>query len=244
VTGHAVAPDVESSSAAYARRFAGPVGEWFLARQAACLSELIGALAPGTEVLDVGGGHAQLVPVIRAAGGRITVFGSDPSCGERLAPWRDDPAVRFDTGNLLHLPYDDRRFDVVLCFRLLPHVDDWRRLVAQLCRVSARQVLVDYPSRRSINVFADRLFGMKKGVEGDTRPFTLFSPREVSGAFATNGFAVTGERGQFVWPMALHRALGSAAAARTLEWIPALLGMPAMLGSPRIARAERRPAGR
>jgi SAM-dependent methyltransferase len=233
-------PDVETSSAGYAQRFAGAVGRWFLDRQARCTAELLGRLAPGARVLDVGGGHAQLVPVILAAGGRVTVFGSDATCGGRLAAWIHTGEVRFETGDVMALPYADASFDVVLGYRLLTHVPEWPRLVSELCRVSARRVIVDYPSRRSVNVLADRLFEMKKRVEGDTRHFTLFSPGDVARAFAANGFAVTGERGQFFLPMAFHRALNSAAAAKGLEWLPHRLGLTRALGSPRIVRADRR----
>ena len=49
-------PDVETASDDYARRFSGPVGEWFLdVQERACL-DLLRPWRGGT-VLDVGGGH-------------------------------------------------------------------------------------------------------------------------------------------------------------------------------------------
>src|SRR5262245_53053861 len=47
--------DVATSSADYARRFAGGVGAWFLEVQAKATVELL-APWPGASVLDVGGG--------------------------------------------------------------------------------------------------------------------------------------------------------------------------------------------
>lgn len=233
------AADVETSSEAYARRFSGAVGAWFLGCQASHVRDLLGDLPRGSRVLDVGGGHAQLVPMLVAAGFAVTVLGSDPSCSARLRPWLDSGACRFDAGDLLALPYPDRAFDAVLSLRLLPHVADWPRLVSELCRVASQHVVVDYPSRRSMNVLADRLFGLKKGVEGDTRRFALFDPPGIAGAFAREGFRIAGERAQFFWPMAMHRALGSAIIARLLEWMPHASGLTQVLGSPRIARADR-----
>jgi SAM-dependent methyltransferase len=232
--------DVETSSDAYAQRFSGAIGAWFLDLQARHLRDLLGHLPRGSRVLDVGGGHAQLVPMLVEAGFAVTVLGSDPSCSARLRPWLDSGACRFDAGDLLALPYPDRAFDAVLSFRLLPHVADCPRLVSELCRVAGRHVVVDYPSRRSVNVLADRLFVLKKGVEGDTRPFTLFDPPGIAAAFTREGFRIAGERGQFFWPMALHRAIGSAIVARLLEWMPRATGLTQALGSPRIARADRR----
>ena len=231
--------DVETSSDAYARRFSGPVGEWFLARQAECTNALLRDLAAGTRVLEVGGGHAQLAPLLIARGFEVTIIGSTPACAHRLSPWIERGQVRFEAGDLLALPVKDRSYDLVLSFRLLPHIEQWEELVGELCRVSARSVVIDYPSSRSVNMFADRLFAAKKTVEGDTREFTLFEPSRVAGTFARAGFSVSRECGQFVWPMALHRAVGSAPFSRVLEGVPRALGLTGPLGSPRILRADR-----
>jgi SAM-dependent methyltransferase len=240
--------DVETSSDGYARRFAGAVGHWMLERQTACTAELLRGMPAGTRVLDVGGGHAQLMPLLADRRFDVTVVGSTAACAARLTPWIHEGMARFTVGDLLGLPYPDRSFDVVLSFRLLPHVAAWPRLVAELCRVSARVVVVDYPSKRSVNILADRLFAAKQRVEGDTRPFTVFDPRAIATAFESQGFAVTGERGQFVVPMAVHRAIGSAPVARVMEALLRSVGLAAALGSPRIARADRLatpgPAGR
>lgn len=232
-------PDIETSSSAYARRFAGSVGQWFLERQTQCTAELLGGVARGARVLEVGGGHAQVVPLLIELGFDVTVLGSDLSCAARLDPWLRTRGLRFHAGDLLALPYPDQVFDVVLGFRLLPHVAEWRVLLSELCRVAAQRVVVDYPSRRSLNVLADRLFGLKRRLEGDTRPFTLFDSTEIASAFSSHGLVVTGERGQFFLPMALHRGIGSAAVARALEAPPRVLGLTHVLGSPKIVRADR-----
>jgi SAM-dependent methyltransferase len=231
--------DVETSSDAYARRFSGPVGEWFLARQSACTNELLAGMPAGTRVLDVGGGHAQLLPLLLARGFDVSVMGSSAACAHRLERWIAQKQVRFEAGDLLALPVADRSFDLVLSFRLLPHIAEWERLVRELCRVAAGSVIVDYPSSRSVNVLADRLFAAKKRVEGDTREFTLFEPAQVGRAFALCGFTVSRECGQFVWPMALHRAAGSRSLSRLLEGVPRAIGLTGPLGSPRILRADR-----
>jgi hypothetical protein len=100
-------------------------------------------------------------------------------------------------------------------------------------------VVVDYPTRRSVNAMAGALFGLKQRVEGDTRPFTVFADADVAEAFTRQGLRVTARRPQFFFPMALHRALGSAAAARALEGVARPLGLTRALGSPVILRAER-----
>lgn len=231
--------DVETSSDAYALRFRGPVGAWFLDVQARTTLALLEPF-PRARVLDVGGGHGQLAGPLADAGHEVTVYGSDERCRTRVAALVETGRVRFQSGDLLHVPFAARAFDVVLAFRLLPHVADWTALVGELCRLADRAVVVDYPTRRSVNAFAGAFFEAKKNVESDTRPFAVFADREVAGAFASQGFRVTARRPQFLLPMALHRAHGRGGLGRALESVPRALGVTRGLGSPVILRAERR----
>ncbi len=230
--------DVETSSAGYAERFRGPVGHWFLDVQARTTLELL-APWPGARVLDVGGGHGQLAGPLADAGHEVTVYGSDAVCRERVRPLVDAGRARFQSGDLLHAPFPDRAFDAVLSFRLLSHVAAWPALVAELCRLASRAVVIDYPTRRSVNAFAGPLFDAKKNVEGNTRPFTVFRDADVEDAFRANGFRVTARRPQFFLPMALHRAHGRGGLARALESVPRVTRLTQALGSPVILRVER-----
>ena len=215
------------------------MGRWFLERQARLTLELLRPL-PGARVLDVGGGHGQLARPLLDAGHDVTVFASSAAaCGTDVRALADAGRIRLQCGDLLHAPWDDRAFDVVLSFRLLPHARDVAALVAELCRLAARAVVVDYPTTRSANAISGLLFGAKRGVEGDTRPFTVFRDREVERAFAAHGLRATSRRPQFFFPMVLHRALRSAALARGLEGAAALTGLTRALGSPVILRLER-----
>jgi SAM-dependent methyltransferase len=231
--------DVETSSEAYARRFAGPVGRFFLERQAEATLELLRPF-PGASVLDVGGGHGQVTGPLVEAGHAPTILGSDASCEARVREWTATGRARFVASDLLAPSLPERSFDVVLSYRLLPHVARWDRLVGSLSRLARRAVLVDYPTRRSVNAAADLFFGLKKRVERDTRPFTVFSDEEVERAFAVHGLLPTGRRPQFFFPMAMHRGLDSAGLARRLESGAAALGLTRGFGSPVIVRLERR----
>lgn len=231
-------PDVETASDRYARRFAGRVGAWFLEVQARLTLELLAPDA-GARVLDVGGGHAQLTGPLCDAGFDVTVLGSDARCARRVAAWTEAGRARFEVGDPMRAPFADQAFDVVLAFRLLPHVERWPALVAELARLARRAVVVDYPTRRSANAFADALFAAKRGVEGDTRPFRVFRDGEIRDAFAGAGFGLAARRPEFFFPMALHRALGAAGLSGALERGARGLGLVALLGSPVVARAER-----
>ncbi len=231
--------DVETSSDAYARRFAGAVGDYFLKVQAEATLELLRPW-PGASVVDVGGGHGQVTGPLVENGYDVTVLGSAPACEGRVRGWTETGRARFASGDLLQAPWPERSFDVALSYRLLPHVRRWDALVAELTRLARIAIVVDYPTTRSVNAIAGWLFGLKKGVEGDTRPFTVFRDADVEGAFTGRGFVPTGRRAQFLFPMALHRAAGSAGFARALEGAGAALGLRRAFGSPVILRLERR----
>jgi SAM-dependent methyltransferase len=231
--------DVETSTDAYARRFEGAVGRFFLETQAGAVLDLLTAF-PRARILDVGGGHAQLTGPLVEAGHDVTVLGSDPACEARVRPWTGAGRARFVAADLLEPGMEPRSFDVVLSLRLLPHVRRVDAIVATLARLARRAVVVDYPTRRSVNALSGLLFGLKHGVEGDTRPFRVFSDAEVAAAFAAHGLSPTGRRPQFLAPMALYRALGSASLARGLEGAARALGLTALVGSPVVLRLERR----
>ncbi len=230
--------DVVTSSEGYAGRFAGPVGRFFLDVQTRATLDLLAAW-PRASVLDVGGGHGQVTGPLVDAGYDVTVYGSSKVCEDRVRPWTGSGRARFRTGDLLKAPFPDRSFDVVLSYRLLPHVARWTVLIAELSRLAGAAVLVDYPTSRSANAVAEALFGLKKRVEGNTRPFTVFKDQQVIRAFAAAGLRPTARRPQFFVPMALHRALGSAPLSQAMERVSSALGLTQRFGSPVLARLER-----
>lgn len=233
--------DVETASDGYALRFAGAVGAWFLRLQAELTLELLADLPRGAVLLDVGGGHAQLLPWLLAAGYRVTVLASSPAaCGTQLRQYLDAGRCALRVGNLRHFPLPSREFHAVLCFRLLGHTSHWRDVLGEMCRVSERAVVLDYATSRSLNVLSHRLFGLKRTADpGHTRTFRVFDPVELEAEFLGRGFRPVGERQQYVLPMVLHRLHRSAGTGRALEAAGRRLGLTQRWGSPVIVRADR-----
>ncbi len=233
--------DIETSSDDYASRFAGEVGEYFLKTQLDILLSLLPASEPGsTTVLDVGGGHAQLaVPLVRR-GYRVTVTGSHDCCRNRLSQQLESDSYTYRTCDNLNLPFADNSFAVVIAFRLVPHVDNWPRLLAELSRVSAGAVIVDYPDIRSTNILNFLFFRLKKSLEGNTRPFGLFSRAQIVREFAQNGMNAPRIVPEFFLPMVLHRKLGSAGASSFLEGCCRWCGLTRLFGSPIVVRVDKK----
>ncbi|HMP77428.1 MAG TPA: class I SAM-dependent methyltransferase [Kiritimatiellia bacterium] len=230
--------DIETSSDGYASRFAGPVGAWMLARQERIVRDFLHAAQTRT-ILDVGGGHGQLARPLASTGYDVTVLGSAESCRARIADLADAGHCRFVVGNVVALPFPDRAFDAVVSVRLLPHCGRWPELIRELCRVARNVVVVDYPVASGLNAMAPWLFAAKQRMEKNTRTWRNFSHDEVAHAFGEAHYAPIARRGQFLWPMVVHRTAKCPALSATLEWLPDSLGLTRRFGTPVLAAFRR-----
>ena len=232
-------PDIETSSADYARRFSGAAGRYLLQVQSQSIRSALRGLTPGT-VLDVGGGHGQLVDLLRELGWQVTVHGTDSACEDNLRNLHGKHDCAFLQSDLFALPVADQSFDLVIAVRLISHVEDWPRLVAELCRVSRQAVVIDYPAKGALNALTPLLFGLKKSLEGNTRTYTSFSRKELREQFGRNGFTRLTQVKQFLMPMVVHRVGKGTWPLRLAESFFRMLGLTALFGSPVILRVDRR----
>jgi len=230
--------DIETSSDAYATRFAGAAGQWMLEVQERLTLAML-ADRPGISILDVGGGHGQLAVPLCREGYRVTVLGSAESCRKRVAGVVEEGRCTFLTGNVIDLPFPDRSFDVVIAFRLLTHCVAWPVLIKELCRVARQSVIVDYPTSQGLNAIAPALFDAKKKLEGNTRHWRLFKHGEVRGEFENQGYKQVRRSPQFFLPMVLHRVLKSRKASMALEGVCRGMGLTGRWGSPVIVEWRR-----
>ena len=231
-------PDIETSSAEYASRFAGRAGRYFLDVQDRTVTEALAGLTPGT-ALDVGGGHGQLVDPLSRLGWRVTVHGTAPVCERNLRELHGKLDSEFLHGRLFALPVADKSFDIVIAVRLLAHVPDWQRLLAELCRVARHAVVVDYPSKSGLNALTPLLFGLKKSYEGNTRTYLSFTHSELRAEFVRHGFESRRVVKQFFLPMVAHRLGKGSAPLRWAEGFCRASGLTALAGSPVILRMDR-----
>jgi len=236
--------DIETASEDYASRFSGEVGRYFLDVQTSLMLKLVQDF-PGASILDVGGGHAQLAVPLVDNGFKVSVTGSSDVCRSRLDQLLPAGSFSYQTCDSLHLPFVDQQFDVVVAVRLLPHVKQWQPLIAEMCRVAGKSVLLDYPDRRSVNIMYDVLFDMKKKMEGNTRTYSMFSRSQLKEEFSKNNFTVTNCKPEFFWPMVLHRKLKHTGMSKALETPAKAIGLTYLFGSPIIlkGKAIQPPAG-
>ncbi len=223
--------DIETSSDDYASRFSGEVGEYFLHVQLDVVLEHVRDYGK-VSILDVGGGHAQLAVPFVKNGYDVTVTGSDDSCCSRLSTFLAPHSYKYFTCDMLKLPFADNSFDIVFAFRLIPHVERWQELIGELSRVARHAVIVDYPDIRSFNILNFLFFRLKKILEGNTRPFGLFTRKQMSEEFQKNGLIVEGSIAEFFLPMVVHRKIKSAKFSKISEKVFRSIGATKLFGSP------------
>lgn len=227
-------PDEHSASEEYARRFSGAIGAWMLSIQSSILLKLVPSKG---KTLDVGGGHGQVAPLLLAEGHDVTVLGSSELAFYQLN--QNGEKIQRKLGPLLPIDAEDKEFSLVTSFRIVCHMERWQEFIGELCRVSSDAVIMDYPSKMSVNAISDLLFGFKKGIEKNTRDFLVFRDEEITNEFAKHGFAVERRERQFFFPMVLHRAMKNTKLSSTIEKIARVAALTGILGSPVILLARR-----
>ena len=101
---------------------------------------------------------------------------------EETAQWQD----------IFKMQFKDGEFDASVCFRLLHHfkdLSDQQALVAELCRVSSKYVVISYFSTYSVTSLRRRLRKTMTGKPIKQNPMTL---SHLEGLFAAQKFGLLG----------------------------------------------------
>jgi SAM-dependent methyltransferase len=221
-------------------RFGGAIGSLLAETQERVISRFLGDLT-GQSILDVGTGTGRAA--LALAGRGATVVGIDASA-EMLRVAEERAAAgglsaRFEVGDAHALAFPDRSFDTAVSLRVLMHTPDWRRCVAELCRVARVRVVFDYPaafSAAAVQSVTRRALGaLGRRVEA----YRVIRHAAVREALASNGFRIVDVHRQFVLPIAFHKLVGSRRLTEAVERGLAAVGLLRLAGSPVTVVAER-----
>jgi demethylmenaquinone methyltransferase / 2-methoxy-6-polyprenyl-1,4-benzoquinol methylase len=119
----------------------------------------LAAVGPGDSALDVATGTGDLaVELARRVGPAGAVIGSDFAEEMLAVARRKAPAIRFELGNALDLPYEDGRFDAVTVGFGARNFSDLDRGLAEMARVvrpGGRVVVLEIttPQRPPLSTF-------------------------------------------------------------------------------------------
>jgi hypothetical protein len=122
---------------------------------------------------------------------------------------------------------------------VLMHTPDWRRAIAELCRVSRERVVFDYPSARSAALAQSIARAALHRLGRQTEPYRVFTDGAIDRVLAAAGFQVVTRHRQFVLPIAVHKAIGSRPFTTASERLLKRAGLLALVGSPVTLLAKR-----
>lgn len=223
-----------------ASRFGGPIGRLLCETQERVLADFLGEVAD-RDVLDVGTGTGRAALALARRGARITAVDASMEmlkvAEERAA--QSGLHATFLRCDAHELTFPDRAFELTVCLRVLMHTPDWKRCLSEMCRVTERRVVFDYPGLASVAVLESLWRRVAQKAGRHVEAYRVLSDGAVARELGRHGFRVAEVHRQFVLPIAFHKLMGSARATRTLEAALAALGLLRLMGSPVTVAAER-----
>ena len=134
----------------------------------------------------------------------------------------------------------DRAFDVTVSVRLLMHMPDWRATLTELCRVTRRRLVIDYPARLSARPRSSRRPGAScTPPAGRLSRIACSATAAVDAVCRAAGFRVRDRYRHFVLPIALHKVVSTRGFTARSEDALRAVGVTALFGSPVMLVAER-----
>jgi hypothetical protein len=223
-------PDIETASESYAKRFAGPIGEFLLHKQSTLVKQAISSFPMEIHnILEVGGGHCQTTQLLLASGRDVTLHGSHEDCFARSRAQQF--AVSELCSPLFNIAAANNSFDLSIALRLIPHIEDWREFLLEILRVSKYGVIFDYAELLSWNILTPALFQIKKRIEGNTRPYFCHRTKEFIDFANSEKLSITIFR-QFALPMGIHRKINNVNFSENSENFCSKIGVTNLIGSP------------
>ena len=222
------------------RRFGGQIGSLIASEQSRVIANFIGRIKD-RDIIDVGTGTGRAALMLARGGARVTAVDASEAMLEvaRRRAGEEGVAVKFFHGDAHALDFADRSFDIAMSLRMLMHTPKWRRCVGELCRVSQRLVIVDYPAAMSFALLESLGRRVVHGVGLSREPYQVFADSAINAAFDRCGFRVISRHRQFVLPIAFHKALRSRRLTLKIERLLDRLGLLKLMGSPVTIVAER-----
>ena len=189
----------------------------------------------GDRLLDVACGTGGHIEHLKR---HYEVEGADISPAMLDIASRRNPDVTFHLADMTHLQLGTT-FDAVICLRMLMHVPDWRKALAELCRVTRERLVIDYPALTSTAALQAVWRRAASTMGSRVEAYRVFSNSAIAREMRRSGFQIVSRHKQFVVPIALHKAVGSESFTRGLERTLAHVGLLKLAGSPVTIAAER-----
>jgi len=198
-------------------------------------------LSSDGKVLDVGTGTGKLFVTLLNKNREVVGVDASPSMISFIKEKYQDKKLDdiLFVADAQKLPFPDRSFESLVSSRVLMHVYDWRKAIKEFCRISSKEVILDYPPVSGFTFFIPLFNVFKKMFIADSHPYRIFSLTSIIHEFELNNYKVTSVKRLFVFPVGVHRKLNSLKASTKLEAFFENLGVKKIFGGPVLIKAER-----
>ncbi|MBN1356541.1 methyltransferase domain-containing protein [bacterium] len=222
-------------------KFGTPVGAVFRKYQEGVIRSFLPSV-DGRRILDLGAGTGRIS--LPLSDRKAVVFAADASVAmlkvAREKAWLQMRPVHCICADAHHLPFPDGSFHAAVSLRMLMHVRDWERAVAEICRVSGKYLIVDFPPRSGFAGFAPVVHPVIRLFRSGYQPYRIFSIHLIKRKLESLGYRVIGIDRHLVLPFGLHRLIGSPAFTCKTETLLRRLGLTDILGAPVTFLAEKK----
>jgi len=193
-------------------------------------------------VLDVGTGTGKLFITLLHKNREAVGIDASPSMISFIKDKYPEKELddRLFVADAQKLPFPDQSFDSLVSSRVLMHVVDWRKAIKEFCRVSSKEVILDYPPISGPTFFVPFLNIFKKMFIADSHPYRIFSLKSIIREFELNNYEITSVKRLFVFPVGLHRRINNLNVSLKLESFFKKLGVKKAFGGPVLIKAQRK----
>jgi ubiquinone/menaquinone biosynthesis C-methylase UbiE len=224
-----------------AMRFSGSFGHYIAEHQITFVLDCIGDPSD-RQILDLGAGTGRTsLPLSRMGASVLAADASDKmlSIVQEKSFLQGIPLTlaRIDAHDL---PFPNQSFDIVLTFRVIMHVFDWRIALSEVCRVSRDTIILDFPPKSGFAGLAPALHQIIRPFNKNHQSYRVFSVDEVVSALLSEGYVVTAMDKHLVLPFGLHRSINSPWFTNSAENVLAKIGLRDLFGAPVTLVARRR----
>ncbi|MDR2464653.1 MAG: class I SAM-dependent methyltransferase, partial [Streptococcaceae bacterium] len=140
-------------------------------------------------VLDVGSGTGRLLRLLENQNPQFIGFGVDISEGMVEEARKNFPQFKFQKANAELLPFEDGKFDKIICsasFHHFPHPEDFLREANRVLKPGGELVIAEIHFPKFILPMLN-WYILKFNSEGDVR---VYAPNEIVTLLRKNGFLV------------------------------------------------------
>ena len=215
---------------------------FILERHDRALRHLLAAMGGAFfDVIDVGGGLLSAAPLFAEYGHTVVAHADAPGALLRFPELarRFPERVSARIGPFHRLAAADGEFDLAISVGTIGYVDDWRGLLAELCRVSRRWVAIEFAAESGARRLARSVLARGRR-EAAPVPLVHEVPvASVEEELARHGLHPVAMERQFVLPIAVHRLLHDPVISDSMERALARAGVADYLGNPVMLLAER-----